>query len=89
VFDGPFSVKDCLEVCVTTPLSDETVTVGVTMLADRSLLLREAGEPARYVMPRVIRTYGLGMLRRLAEDEEMARRYRHWRSGPRRDEIWN
>jgi predicted ATPase len=89
VFDGPFSVKDCLEVCVTTHLSDETVAVGVTMLADRSLLLSEAGEPARYVMPRVIRAYGLGMLRRLAEDEEMAGRYRRWRSGPRRDEVWS
>jgi predicted ATPase len=90
VFDGPFSVKDGLEVCVTTHLSDETVTVGVAMLAERSLLLREAAqEPPRYVMPRVIRAYGLGMLLRLAEDQEMARRYRHWRSGPRRDEVWS
>jgi predicted ATPase len=89
VFDGPFSVKDSLEVCVTTHLSDETVTVGVAMLAERSLLLWETGEPARYVMPRVIRAYGLGMLTRLAEDQEMARRYRHWRSDPRRDEVWS
>jgi predicted ATPase len=89
VFDGPFSVKDCLEVCVTTHLSDEIITVGVAMLAERSLLLREAGEPPRYTMPHVIRAYGLGMLRRLAEDEEMRRRYRRWRSGPRRDEVWN
>jgi hypothetical protein len=29
------------------------------------------------------------MLRRLAEDEEMRRRYRNWRSGPRRDVIWH
>jgi predicted ATPase len=107
VFDGAFSVKDCQEVCVTTHLSDETIAVGVAMLAERSLLLREAGdlrrteelreagdrrgagESARYVMPRVIRAYGLGMLRRLAEDEEMRRRYRRWRSGPRRDEVWS
>jgi predicted ATPase len=138
VFDGPFSVKDCLEVCVTTHLSEETITVGVAMLAERSLLLREGGEreggereggereggerengecdgelrenreregaprenrqredrqreigePPRYVMPRVIRAYGLSMLRRLAEDEEMRRKYRRWRSGPRRDEAW-
>ncbi|HEY1627572.1 MAG TPA: hypothetical protein VGG16_27660 [Streptosporangiaceae bacterium] len=89
VFDGPFSVKDCLEVCVTTHLSDDTVTVGIAMLAERSLLLREPGEPPRYTMPRVIRAYGLGMLRRLAEDEEMRHRYQRWRSGPRRDEVWS
>jgi predicted ATPase len=103
VFDGAFSVKDCLEVCVTTHLSEETITVGVAMLAERSLLLREGGEregfaresggreigePPRYIMPRVIRAYGLSMLRRLAEDEEMQRKYRRWRSGPRRDEAW-
>jgi predicted ATPase len=87
VFEGAFSVKDCREVCVATHLSDENITVGVTMLAERSLLLREAGEPPRYVMPHVIRAYGLGMLRRLAEDQEMRRRYRRWRSGPRRDEV--
>jgi len=89
VFEDVFSVKDCLEVCVTTHLSDETVTVGVAMLAERSLLLRESGEPPRYIMPRVIRSYGLGMLRRLSEDEEMRRRYRRWRSGPRRNEVWS
>jgi non-specific serine/threonine protein kinase len=89
VFDAAFSVKDCLEVCATTHLSDDTIIVGVAMLAERSLLLREAGEPPRYVMPRVIRAYGLSMLRRLAEDEQMQRRYRRWRSGPRRDEVWS
>jgi predicted ATPase len=89
VFEGAFSVKDCLEVYVSTPLSDETVTVGVAMLAERSLLLSDSSDPPRYAMPQVIRAYGLGMLRRLAEDEEARRRYRRWRSGPRRDEVWS
>jgi hypothetical protein len=75
-------------VCATTHLSDESIAIGVRMLAKRSLLLREAGEPARFVMPATIRAYGLAMLRRLAADEEMRRRYRRWRSGPRRDAAW-
>jgi predicted ATPase len=85
VFDRPFCIKDCQEVCATTHLTAETVAVGVTMLAERSLVLREAGEPPRYVMPRTIRAYGMAMLRRLAEEEEMRRRYQRWRSGPRRE----
>jgi predicted ATPase len=87
VFEGPFYLKDCREVCATTYLSDETITVGVSMLAERSLLLPTDGEPTRFVMPRVIRAYGLSMLRRLAEDEDMRRRYQRWRSGPRRDQA--
>jgi predicted ATPase len=89
VFDVPFCIKDCQEVCATTYLTDENVAVGVAMLADRSLLVRMAGEPARFTMPQTIRAYGQHMLRRLAEDEEMRRRYRNWRSGPRRDVIWH
>jgi predicted ATPase len=101
VFDGAFCVKDGQEVCVSTHLSDQSVTIGVTLLEERSLLLREPGtrepgtEPGtertspRYIMPRVIRAYGLRMLLRLAEDQEMAGRYRRWRGGPRRDEVWN
>jgi predicted ATPase len=89
VFDVPFCSKDCQEVCATTYLTDENVAVGVAMLADRSLLVRMAGEPARFTMPQTIRAYGQHMLRRLAEDEEMRRRYRNWRSGPRRDVIWH
>jgi predicted ATPase len=89
VFDGSFCIKDCQEVCATTHLTDEGVAVGVAMLADRSLLVREAGEPARFSMPQTIRAYGEHMLRRLAEDEEMRRRYRNWRSGPRRDVLWH
>jgi predicted ATPase len=89
VFDGPFSVKDCQEVCATTHLSDEAIAVSVGMLADRSLLLRAAGEPTWFVMPTTIRAYGLAMLHRLAEDEDMRRRYRRWRSGPRRDACWH
>jgi non-specific serine/threonine protein kinase len=89
VFDSAFSIKDCQEVCATTHLTDEAIAVGVGMLADRSLLLREAGDPPRFVMPATIRAYGLAMLRRLAEDEDMRRRYRRWRSGPRRDACWH
>jgi predicted ATPase len=89
VFDMSFCIKDCQEVCATTHLSDEAISVGVGMLTERSLLLREPGEPARWLMPATIRAYGLGMLRRLAEEEEMRRRYRRWRSGPRRDAFWH
>jgi predicted ATPase len=89
VFEGSFCIKDCQEVCAATHLTDENVAVGVAMLADRSLLVREAGEPARFSMPRTIRAYGEHMLRRLAEDDEMRRRYRNWRSGPRRDALWH
>jgi non-specific serine/threonine protein kinase len=85
VFDTPFCIKDCQEVCATTHLTDETIAIGVTMLAERSVVLREPGEPARFAMPATIRAYGLAMLRRLAEDEHMRRRYAKWRSGPRRD----
>jgi predicted ATPase len=87
VFEGPFYLKEGQEVCATTYLSEETITVGVSMLAERSLLLRLDEEPARFVMPRVIRAYGLSMLRRLAEDEDLRHRYRRWRSGPRRDQA--
>jgi predicted ATPase len=89
VFDESFCVKDCQEVCATTHLTDDNVAVGVAMLADRSILVRTAGEPARFTMPETIRAYGQHMLRRLAEDEEMRRRYRLWRSGPRRDALWH
>jgi predicted ATPase len=94
VFDSSFTIKDCQEVCATTHLTDEAIAVGVTMLADRSLLLREPGSPdndspAGFTMPATIRVYGMSMLRRLAEDEEMRRRYRNWRSGPRRDACWH
>ena len=90
VFDQAFSVQDCLQVCTSSQLSEDTVKVGVPMLAERSLLLgqagRQGGGPPRYLMPRVIRAYGLGMLCRLAEEEQMQRRYRRWRDGQRRDQ---
>jgi predicted ATPase len=89
VFDTPFEVKDCQEVCATTYLTDENVAVGVAMLAERSLLVRTPDQPVRFTMPQTIRSYGQHMLRRLAEDEEMRRRYRNWRSGPRRDAVWH
>ena len=88
VFDTPFCIDDCQEVCATTHLTDEAIAVGVTMLAERSILLREPGEPPQFTMPRTIRAYGLGMLRRLAEDEQMRRRYAKWRGGPRHDAAW-
>jgi predicted ATPase len=92
VFDVSFCIKDCQEVCATTHLTDEAISVGVGLLTERSLLLREPrepGEPGCWRMPATIRAYGLGMLRRLAEEEEMRRRYRRWRSGPRRDAFWH
>ena len=88
VFDTPFCINECQEVCATTHLTDEAIAVGVRMLAERSILLREPGEPTRFTMPATIRAYGLAMLRRLAEDEQMRRRYAKWRGGPRRDAAW-
>jgi hypothetical protein len=88
VFDTPFYINECQEVCATTHLTDESIAVGVRMLAERSILLREPGEPTRFTMPATIRAYGLAMLRRLAEDEQMRRRYAKWRGGPRRDAAW-
>lgn len=88
VFDTPFCIKDCQEVCATTHLTDEAIAIGVAMLAERSVLLREPGDPPRFTMPGTIRAYGLAMLRRLAEDEQMRRRYAKWRSGPRRNVAW-
>lgn len=89
VFDMSFGIKDCVEVCATTHLTEEAIAIGAGLLTERSLLLRQPGEPARWLMPATIRAYGLGMLRRLAEEEEMRRRYRRWRSGPRRDAFWH
>ena len=90
VFDGPFTVKDCQEVCATTHLTSEQIATAVTMLAERSLLLQVPhARPPRFVMPRTIRGYGAEMLLRLSEDEQMRRRYRNWRSGPRRDACWH
>jgi predicted ATPase len=90
VFEGSFSIKDCQEVCAATHLTDEEVSTGVAMLAERSVLIRASGEneEPRYLLPATLRAYGAGMLRRLAEEDEMRRRYRNWRSGPRRDATY-
>jgi predicted ATPase len=88
VFEGVFCLKDAQEVCATTHLSEDAVEIGVTMLTERSLLLREGGVQPQYLMPATIRAYGLAMLRRIAEDEQIRRRYRRWRSGPRQDTCW-
>ena len=85
VFENSFGIKDCQEVCAATHLTDEAIAAGVRMLTDRSLLLRVAGDPPRFEMPATIRWFGMAMLRRLAEEDEVRRRYRRWRGGPRRD----
>jgi predicted ATPase len=88
VFDEPFCVAACQEVCVNTHLSPLDIATGVSLLAERSLLLPQPGDPPKYLMPSTIRGYGLNMLRRLAEEDEMRTRYRRWRAGPRQDPCW-
>lgn len=88
VFGGPFTVVACQEVCASTHLSAADVASGLSLLAERSLLVIVGGEPLTFSMPATIRDYGIAMLRRLQEEDEMRHRYRRWRAGPRRDACW-
>jgi predicted ATPase len=90
VFTGPFGRRDAQDVCTTRQLPDETVAAGLTLLAERSLLLpdqkagvREADQSPRFLLPATLRAYGRQMLRRLGEDEEFAARYQRWQDGRR------
>ncbi|HLJ98269.1 MAG TPA: hypothetical protein VKU39_00010 [Streptosporangiaceae bacterium] len=88
VFDGAFCVAACQEVCANTRLSASDVAHGISLLAERSLLLHQAGDPPMFTMPSTIRDYGMTMLRRLAEEDEVRSRYRRWRAGPRQAVCW-
>jgi len=68
VFTGPFGLRDATDVCGGDELPAEAVAAGLSLLAERSVLLadRPAGNEARFVLPVTLRAYGGQMLRRLA-----------------------
>ncbi len=87
VFTGPFGLRDAHEVCTTSQLPDEAVTVGLSLLTERSILLADAWTDAEvsYLLPVTLRGYGQQMLRRLAVDAEFQDRYQRWQQhGQRR-----
>ena len=76
VFAGPFGARDAQDVCASSELPDESVAAGLSLLAERSVLLADGGE--RFLLPVTLRGYGRYMLRRLGQDEEFAARHRCW-----------
>lgn len=80
VFTGPFGLRDAHDVCTTSQLPDQAVTVGLTLLTERSVLLADARTDGgvSYLLPVTLRGYGQQMLRRLAEDAEFQDRYQRW-----------
>jgi len=90
VFTGPFGPADAQDVCAGADLPDETVAAGLSLLAERSVLLADrrpggaaglaaSGGGRRFLLPVTLRAYGGQMLRRLGQDEEFAARHRCWR----------
>ncbi|MDQ2811919.1 MAG: hypothetical protein M3Z75_08575 [Actinomycetota bacterium] len=87
VFTGPFGLRDAYDVCTTNQLPNQAVTVGLSLLTERSILLADAqtDDEASYLLPVTLRAYGRQMLRRLAADAEFQDRYQRWqRYGQRR-----
>jgi predicted ATPase len=93
VFTGPFGRQDAQDVCADAGLPDKSVAAGLTLLAERSVLLADAaglaasgggaglaasGGGRRFLLPVTLRAYGGQMLRRLGQDEEFAARHRSW-----------
>ena len=74
---GPFGLRDATDVCGGDELPAEAVAAGLSLLAERSVLLadRPAGHEARFVLPVTLRAYGGQMLRRLGQDQEYAARH--------------
>jgi len=85
VFTGPFGLRDATDVCGADELPAEAVTAGLSLLAERSVLLadRPAGHEARIVLPVMFRAYGGQMLRRLGQDQEYAARHKQWQDDRR------
>ena len=85
VFTGPFGPRDAQDVCASSELPDEAVAAGLSLLAERSVLLadQQHGGHARFLLPVTLRAYGREMLRRLGQDDEFAARYRRWQDGHR------
>lgn len=85
VFTGPFGLRDATDVCAGDGLPAEAVAAGLSLLAERSVLLadRLADGGARFVLPVTLRAYGGQMLRRLGQDEEFTARHKRWQDDRR------
>ena len=82
VFTGPFGPQDAQDVCASSELPDEAVAAGLSLLAERSVLLAgQHGGHACFLLPTMMRAYGREMLRRLGQDDEFAARHRRWQDG--------
>ena len=82
VFPGWFGLRDAQEICADAHLPEDVVAAALTLLAERSVLLKDliaAGD--RFRLPATIRAYGLEMLHRLEEYDELTDRYRRWHKG--------
>jgi predicted ATPase len=86
VFTERFTRADAQDVCASGQLPGEAVASGLSLLAERSVLLASQqpdGSPC-YVLPATLRGYGRRMLRRLGQEEEFTGRYQRWQEGRRR-----
>ena len=85
MFTGPFGLRDATDVCGGDELPAKAVAAGLSLLAERSVLLadRPAGNEARFVLPVTLRAYGGQMLRRPGQDQEFAARHKRWQDDRR------
>jgi len=85
VFSGPFGLRDATDVCGGDELPAEAVAAGLSLLAERSVLLadRLVGDGARFLLPVTLRAYGRQMLQRLGQDQEFAARHKRWQDDRR------
>jgi predicted ATPase len=82
VFPGWFGLQDAQEICADAHLPEDVVAAALTLLAERSVLLKDliaAGD--RFRLAATIRAYGMDMLRRLEAVDELTDRYRRWHKG--------
>jgi predicted ATPase len=85
VFTGLFGRQDAQDVCASGQLPAETVAAGLSLLAERSVLLasqRPDGSPC-FLLPVTLRAYGRRMLRRLGQDAESPARHPRCQAGRR------
>ena len=85
VFTGRFGRQDALDVCASGQLPGETVAAGLSLLAERSVLLasQRPDESPCYLLPATLRAYGRRMLRRLGQEQEFTARHQRWQDGRR------
>jgi predicted ATPase len=80
VFTGMFGRQDAQDVCASDQLPAGTVAAGLSLLAERSVLLASQqpdGSPC-FLLPATLRAYGRRMLRRLGQEEEFTVRHQRW-----------